>query len=211
MTDNVAYPPAAKARNGAEPNPTNFTAGLVFLAAIAALAGGAGLVRVSLAWLPSHGASQDIFRGGQLYVTECADCHGTRLEGQTATMQRNTPILMVPPLGVTGHAWRHSDAELTRIIDHGTGAATTPAGKISMPAFADRLSRDEIRLILAYVKSRWLPGFRDYQASLTDGDNGTLAASLLDPNWTFPGKCLPSVTTAYSNRSRLSAPLQTDR
>ena len=196
MNNNAADHPAAEARSGVEPRTTNSTA---------------GLVRVSLAWLPSHGASQDIFRGGQLYVAECAGCHGTRLEGQAVMIQHDAPISMVPPLGVTGHAWRHSDTELATIVAHGTGGPAAPTGNISMPAFADRLSRDEIRLILAYVKSRWLPGFRDYQASLTDGGKGMLAKSLLDPDWTFPGQCLAPVTAAYSDGSRPGAPVQTDR
>ena len=211
MNGVVAASPTAEAGGGAEPNATNSSAGLVFLAAAAALAGGAGLVWVGLARLPSHGASQDIVRGAPLYIAECAGCHGTKLEGQTVPIQHGASISMVPPLGVTGHAWRHSDGDLITIVAYGTGSVAIPTGKISMPAFADRLSRDEIRIILAYVKSRWLPGFRLYQASLTDSDKGMLAASLLDPSWTFPGQCLPSVTTAYSGGSQPSTPMQTDR
>lgn len=182
---------------GAELTYAKSTGGWVFLAASAALAGGVGLLGVALAWPPPRG-SQTIVKRAQLYAVECANCHGSRLEGQAILMQHGAPISIVPPLGVTGHAWAHSDSDLTTIVVHGTGMVAASAGKVSMPAFADRLSGDEIQIILTYVKSRWPAGHRIYQASLTDGGKA-LATSSSDPEWTFPGGCLPSGMTVPSS------------
>ena len=99
-----------------------------------------------------------------------------------------------PPRGATGHAWRHSDAELADIVARGT---PTAAGRErGMPAFAGRLGPDEIGAVLAHVKSRWPAGIRAYQAALDRDGGEALAALLRDPTWTFPGECLtaPSET-----------------
>ena len=154
-----------------------------------ALAAGAGLVSAAIAWTPPHSSPQALARGAQLYAAECASCHGSGLEGQAA--QNPLDIAAPPPLGASGHAWQHSDAELKAIVARGIGAAV-PAGPLSMPAFAQRLGDGDIDAILAYVKSRWPAGASAYQATLNPTNRGKALATLLrDPTWRFPNQCLP--------------------
>ncbi len=63
-----------------------------------------------------------------------------------------------------------------------------------MPAFAGRLSLDEIGAVLAHLKSRWPSGIRAYQAALNPSGGEALAALLRDPAWTFPAECLTATT-----------------
>ncbi len=67
-----------------------------------------------------------------------------------------------------------------------------------MPAFAERLSHDEIRAVVVYVKSRWPISLRVHQAALNAGQGQTLAELLRDPTATLPSTCglPPAVATA---------------
>lgn len=107
--------------------------------------------------------------------TQPADVHGSSL---------------APSLGVTGHTWRHSDAELAAIVARGVEDAATLGSAADMPAFAERLSRSESDAILAYVKSAWPGNVRAYQAALNPDGGEALAALLRDPAWVFPDQCL---------------------
>ena len=178
---------AAAASQGPQPASARPVAGLAFSVAVAAsaLAAGVGLVGAGLAWEPSHGNAQALSRGAQVYAAECASCHGTRLEGGAA-----------PPLGATGHAWRHSDAELAGIVVRGTAGAGLPGVQAGMPAFAERLDRGEIDAVLAYVRSRWPANVHAYQATLNPGGAPAPSALLRDPAWTFPAQCLSPPATA---------------
>lgn len=165
--------------------------GIPVAVAISALVAGTGLVGAGVAWAPSRDRAQAVSRGAQLYAAECAGCHGARLEARAMRTQmdgaRGSPL--APSLGMTGHAWRHSDAELASIVAGGVEDAATPGSAASMPAFAERLGRSEIDAILAYVKSAWPANVRAYQAAL-DPVGGALTALLRDPAWVFPGQCL---------------------
>lgn len=167
-------------------------AGTAFALAIAgsALASGAGLVVAGMTWSLSRDGCHVTSRGAQLYAAECAGCHGARLEGQTMRAQADRPVpLPAPSLGAAGHAWRHSDAELAAIVASGTAAAVSMSNVPTMPAFEERLGRDDVHAILAYIKSRWPASIRAYQQSLNPGQDEPLTASLDDPAWTFPGQC----------------------
>ena len=147
---------------------------------------------------PREGSAQVLLRGAEIYAAECAGCHGARLEGQAVrTRPGGAPVAAsAPPLGASGHAWRHADAELAAIVAHGAGGTAKPDGAAGMPAFAGRLSRDEISAVLAHVKSRWPTGIRAYQAALNRDGGEALAALLRDPAWTFPGECLTAPSEA---------------
>jgi mono/diheme cytochrome c family protein len=139
---------------------------------------------------PARDSAPAVVRGARLYAAECADCHGVRREGWAVRTQAAAALPPpAPSLGAGGHAWRHSDAELGRIVAQGLDAAASPGGAYGMPGFADRLDGGDIDAILAYVKSRWPSGIRADQATLNPGGEPALAASLRDPAWVFPAQC----------------------
>jgi mono/diheme cytochrome c family protein len=136
-----------------------------------ALLGGLGLVGAGLAVLPPAVAPETLGRGAAIYARFCAGCHGAVLEGRIG-----------PPLGATGHAWRHADAVLVRRIARG-GAG--------MPGFAEQLDAAEIAAVLAHVKSSWPAGLRAAQAALPVEDAAVLAVLLRDPDAVLPADCAP--------------------
>ncbi|WP_158292392.1 c-type cytochrome [Paracraurococcus ruber] len=162
--------------------------GPAFAAYLAAsvLISGLGAVGAALALTPSFGGPE-LSRGARIYTEECAGCHGASLQGRIA----GPPGQRIPPLGVTGHAWQHSDAELFRLVARGSN----PGAGSAMPAFDDRLAQAEIEAVLIYVKSHWPARFRYQQAALHPGGDGALVALLRDPDATLPGDCLPAVAT----------------
>jgi mono/diheme cytochrome c family protein len=95
--------------------------------------------------------------GRVLYEKHCASCHGVRLEGQP-DWQRRLPSgrLPAPPHDETGHTWHHADRALFGVTKYGLVPPYAPAGYPSdMPAFQSVLSDNEIRAVLAYIKSHW--------------------------------------------------------
>jgi mono/diheme cytochrome c family protein len=95
--------------------------------------------------------------GEKLYVQHCAACHGARLEGQP-NWQKRLPNgkMPAPPHDESGHTWHHPDEVLFAITKHGLVPPYAPPGYPSdMPGFADTLSDDEIRAVLAYIESHW--------------------------------------------------------
>jgi mono/diheme cytochrome c family protein len=78
-----------------------------------------------------------------LYEQYCAACHGINGEGQPPD-----PLAFgaAPPHNADGHTWHHADQ---------SNFLTVWQGAIHMPGFYDRLSPDEIVLILAYIKTWW--------------------------------------------------------
>ena len=92
-----------------------------------------------------------IQHGAAIYAAECAVCHGAGLEGQPAWRE---PLadgrLRAPPHDASGHTWHHGDAQLFEIVKHGGRSPRS-----DMPAFAARLSDEEIWATLAFIKSRW--------------------------------------------------------
>lgn len=148
---------------------------LLILAGITALVLLAGLV-----WLVS-GLVQDLYpvtingtrvpplpaldarlvaQGKQIYVRNCAVCHGANLEGQA---NWKTPLAdgsyPAPPHSNSGHTWHHADDQLRQIIAQ--GGAALYGGK--MPAFGQTLSTDEIYAVVEYIKSFWGLEQRRYQ------------------------------------------------
>ncbi len=106
--------------------------------------------------------------GGSLYGAHCAACHGAELEGQANWRQRDPEgLLPAPPHDETGHTWHHPDRQLFEITKLGTAALIGPDYQTAMGAFAEVLSDDEIRAVLAYIKSRWPENIRARQAEVT--------------------------------------------
>jgi mono/diheme cytochrome c family protein len=95
--------------------------------------------------------------GGKLYAQHCAACHGPKLEGQP-NWRRPMPNgrLPAPPHDESGHTWHHPDRVLFAITKDGLVPPHAPRGYESdMPAFAGKLSDEEIWAVLAYIKSHW--------------------------------------------------------
>ncbi len=99
----------------------------------------------------------DLARGQRLYDEHCAACHGAKLEGQPNWRARlPNGRLPAPPHDDSGHTWHHPDAVLFGITKHGLVPPYAPPGYPSdMPAFAGKLTDDEIRAVLAYIASHW--------------------------------------------------------
>ncbi|MSO71179.1 MAG: cytochrome c [Alphaproteobacteria bacterium] len=111
--------------------------------------------------------------GERIYADHCASCHGTKLEGQP-DWQRRLPdgTLPAPPHDATGHTWHHSDRELWAVVRNGGGAEGQTRARTSMPAFAGTLSDQDIRAVVAYIKSRWPQEIRERQARINAGQRG---------------------------------------
>lgn len=111
-------------------------------------------------------APTTVDRGAELYVRECAACHGQCGEGEPDwKITRADGSLPAPPHDGSGHTWHHPDAELLRIIAEG-GTFYMPESK--MPGFGDKLSQAEMAAVLAHIKTFWGTEERAYQAERTD-------------------------------------------
>lgn len=92
-----------------------------------------------------------IKRGHEIFLKNCAVCHGQNGEGTTDWRK---PLANgrypAPPLDSAAHAWHHSTEELKRFILKGG-----PPGEGRMPEWQDKLSDQEIDDILVWIKSLW--------------------------------------------------------
>ena len=113
---------------------------------------------------------RQVAMGGRVYAEHCAACHGADLEGQQDwRIRRPDGRLPAPPHDETGHTWHHPDDHLFRITRDGMKPPLAPEGYESdMPAFHGKLSDDEIRAALAFIKSRWPPDIRARQESINE-------------------------------------------
>ena len=105
---------------------------------------------------PGVNSADPVERGGRIYVTYCAVCHGESGEGQPHwNVPKSDGTLPPPPLNGSGHTWHHGDGTLYKQIELGGGYLDLPGFKSGMPAFGDQLSHQEIIDVLAYVKNLW--------------------------------------------------------
>jgi mono/diheme cytochrome c family protein len=96
----------------------------------------------------------DIEAGKKLYDKHCAGCHGENAVGQDpsrrgGSMDENM-VPIAPALNGTAHTWHHPPKLLFRYIDKGSIMKGSP-----MPAFGDKLNRQEILSIISYFQSLW--------------------------------------------------------
>lgn len=107
-------------------------------------------------------------RGRAVYQAYCAQCHGANAEGQPNWRQQNADTTYPPPPhDSTGHTWHHSDGLLYRIVRDGGKFYEDPGFKSAMPALGDRLSPEEIRAVISYLKSLWGSKERSFQAQVS--------------------------------------------
>ncbi len=86
--------------------------------------------------------SQDVVsRGKPLYQAHCATCHGD------ATAR--PPLKAAPTHQADGHTWHHPDRLLVQWVLDGVPMATT------MQRFRGELSEDDVRSVIAYIKTFW--------------------------------------------------------
>ncbi|MFU0504694.1 c-type cytochrome [Pseudaminobacter sp. NGMCC 1.201702] len=72
-----------------------------------------------------------------------------------------------PPHDVSGHTWHHPDGVLFRITKEGPAVVVGNGYESDMPGFAAVLSDDEIRAVLAFIRSTWPERERQYQSEMS--------------------------------------------
>ncbi|MCF2905750.1 cytochrome c [Octadecabacter sp. CECT 8868] len=132
---------------------TVFTAATVGLAATMAEAEQDTLSQVNLFAYEDLAA---VAQGAELYATNCASCHGENLEGQEnwRTLSSNGRSL-APPHDASGHTWHHPDVQLFQIVKFGTAVLVGNGYESDMAGYEGILSDDEIRNVMAFIKSTW--------------------------------------------------------
>ena len=126
-------------------------------------------------WLPVGqiaSAADDLAQGAALYAEHCASCHGENLEGAPDwRRQGEDGLYPAPPHDATGHTWHHGDRLLFDYTKLGGEGALAALGitdfESGMPGFAEVLTDDEIRNILAFIKSTWPEPLRSHQEDMT--------------------------------------------
>ncbi len=113
-------------------------------------------------------APATVLRGRQVYLTNCAVCHGPNAEGapnwQRPDDRGNLPP---PPHDDSGHTWRHSDQQLRDVIVNGLRDRFNKTPELTMPRFQGKLDDEEVQAVLAYFKSLWSDEHRRYQLEET--------------------------------------------
>lgn len=118
---------------------------------------------------------ETLLAGEEVYLENCATCHGADLQGQPDWQRRlENGRMPAPPHEASGHTWHHSDQSLFLITSEGLGAVV-PGYESDMPAFGATLTETEIKAVLSYIKSTWPARERGFQDDVTRsetlGDN----------------------------------------
>ena len=96
--------------------------------------------------------------GKNIYLENCASCHGKNLEGQANWRQRDAEgYLPAPPHNKDGHTWHHPDEYLFSMTKYGIERMIGEKYRNKMPAYETILSDEEIIAALSYIKSTWPP------------------------------------------------------
>lgn len=112
-----------------------------------------------------------IAQGGALYATNCASCHGAKGEGQANWKSSNPDgTYPPPPHDASGHTWHHADGLLFRIVRDGGTMFESAGFKSGMSAWGDRLTDEEIRAVITYLKTLWGERERTLQAEVSAAD-----------------------------------------
>ncbi len=95
-------------------------------------------------------------QGRVLYTQYCTQCHGGAKGGK---------LQDIPPRhNANGHTWHHPDQQLTAIVLDGFSFSVESQ---KMPAFKGQLTEEDVRAVLAYIKTWWTPEQREWQAKVT--------------------------------------------
>ena len=95
--------------------------------------------------------------GSQIYLDNCASCHGENLQGQPNWKSPGEDgMLPAPPHDESGHTWHHTDELLFELTKFGFAKISGLSDhKSNMPIYQDILSDKEIIAALSYIKSSW--------------------------------------------------------
>jgi mono/diheme cytochrome c family protein len=116
---------------------------------------------------PAPTEAQRVAVGRTVYVAHCAACHGTALEGQPDWRERRADgRLPAPPHDASGHTWHHADRDLFEITKFGVQRFAGPGYASDMPAYDGVLTDEQIRSVLAFIKSTWPEPIRSKQAQI---------------------------------------------
>jgi mono/diheme cytochrome c family protein len=103
--------------------------------------------------------------GRAIYPQHCASCHGANAQGASNWQERDERgELPAPPHDSEGHTWRHSDADLYQMVSKGWRDPFNKTKRLTMPAFGDVLSHQQIVAVITYLKTLWTPEQRRYQS-----------------------------------------------
>lgn len=150
--------------------------------AILTVALSVAVVTVTVFAIRTHDESQSPYRlhpddvntvasGAKLYQMHCASCHGENLQGQPEWQIRGPAgMLPAPPHDASGHTWHHDDKTLFQITKLGVAKVIGDSTyKTAMPAYADRLSDEQIIAVLSWIKAQWPPNIRESNAMVNKG------------------------------------------
>ena len=157
---------------GRRPPNRGIVLGFVLGAAVVLLVGAVTWSRIgpsgmtTALFTPNPNLSTQERRGQEIYVANCASCHG----GASGGSMMDYP----PRHNADGHTWHHPDCQLKQIIREGRDEMTdmmrqmmAPPSAPTMQPFKDRLSDDEIDAVLAFIKTMWTPAQREAQSAVT--------------------------------------------
>ena len=92
-----------------------------------------------------------IVRGSKLFQQHCAVCHGEQGQGTVNWHKRDKDGKSPPPpLNGLGHTWHHPLAVLKYTVKNGTGKIGG-----NMPAFAGKLTDEQIEDVFIFVQEKW--------------------------------------------------------
>ncbi len=97
-----------------------------------------------------------IAKGKKLFAANCAACHGVEGVGPGVDWRKKTADgrFPPPPLNGTAHTWHHQPSLLDRIIAEG-GKMYGKSYNGWMPAFGDKLNKEDRSAIIKYLHSLW--------------------------------------------------------
>lgn len=134
--------------------------------------------------------------GKKLYASECASCHGRRLQGQLLwQVQDKFAGRRAPAHDQTGHTWQHSDEDLFHMTKFGRFPTTPPSVKSYMPAYGQALTDHQILATIAYIKATWPLGLRVSQALLNPNYEG-MPRNAEKVQWRLPPNCQAALQRA---------------
>jgi mono/diheme cytochrome c family protein len=129
---------------------------LLGLAACASVLAQRAAVAPPEAAIPPASSPEVLATGARLAHQYCTRCHAEGMtDGPASHMDLTNQAW-------TGHAWHHPDSVLAQMIADGV---SRPAGV--MPPFGAVLRPDEIRTLIAFIKTFWTPDQQQFQQERT--------------------------------------------
>src|SRR5712691_8078845 len=108
--------------------------------------------------------------GRAIYQQHCALCHGADAQGASHWQERDAHgELPAPPHNTEGHTWRHSDADLYQMVSKGWRDPFNKTQRLTMPAFGEQMSPEQIRAVIMYLKTLWTSEQRQFQLEESQG------------------------------------------